>query len=135
MLVRDRSKGRAIGARQWEACRWTVLVTTVDRAALDAEEVWIVYRARWQIELLFKAWKGGNGVALPRGGKPERILVEVYAKLLGVIVQQWALLAGGWSDPDRSLLKALRGVREGVIELAQLVSRQRWDRLAEYVDG
>jgi hypothetical protein len=130
-----RSKGRAVGSRQWEACRWTVLVTTVAGAVLGAEEVWTVYRARWQIELLFKAWEGGNRLDRPRGGKPERVLVEVYAKLLGIVVQQWAPLAGGWSDRDRSLLKALRGVREGVIELAQLVSRQRWDRLAEYVDG
>jgi hypothetical protein len=130
------SKGRAISARQWEACRWTVLVTNVDRAVLDVEEVWIVYRTRWQIELLFKAWKGGNRVDQFRGRKPERALVEVYAKLLGILVQQWALLAGGWSDQDRSLLKALGGVREGVvIELARLVSRQRWDRLVEYVDG
>lgn len=127
-------KGRPISAAQWEACRWTVLVTNVPNALLTSEEAWILYGARWQVELLFKAWKGGNGLDESRSAKPARILVEVYAKLLGILVQQWVLLTSGWSEPARSLAKALRWIRQSVIMLASLVSGQRWDRLAEYVE-
>jgi hypothetical protein len=134
-LERDaKKKGRAISAAQWEACNWTVLVTNVPVELLSAEEALILYGARWQVELLFKAWKGGNQLARSRSSKPVRILCEVYAKLLGILVQQWVLLASSWSDPARSLGKALRWVRQSVYELAGIVSRQEWDRVAVYVE-
>jgi Transposase DDE domain len=44
-------QGRAISAARWEACRWTVLVTNVPVEWLSAEEVLIVYGARWQVEM------------------------------------------------------------------------------------
>jgi len=133
--VRDEAKrkGRAISAAQWAACSWTVLVTNVPVALLTAEEALILYGARWQVELLFKAWKGGNHLAASRSQKTAKILCEVYAKLLGILVQQWVLLTSGWSEPARSLSKALRWIRQSVIELAGVVSRQQWDRLSEYV--
>jgi hypothetical protein len=129
-----KKKGRVISVAQWEACRWTVLVTNVPVELLRAAEALILYGARWQVELLFKAWKGGNQLARSRSKKPVRILCEVYAKLLGILVQQWVLLTSGWSDPTRSLSKATRWIRQGVITLAGLVGRQEWDRLGEYVE-
>src|SRR5947209_5406921 len=88
----------------------------------------------WFLELLFKAWKGGNHLAESRSAKPVRVLCEVYAKLLGILVQHWVLLTSGWSDPARSLGRALRWIRQSMYELAGLVSRQQWDRLADYVE-
>jgi hypothetical protein len=126
-------QGRAVSAAQWAACSWTVLVTNVPVALLTAEEGLIMYGARWQIELLFKAWKGGNGLGALQSAKPTKRLCELYAKLLGILVQQWVLLTSGWSTPARSLSKAARWIRQSVIELAGLVSRQQWERLGEYV--
>jgi hypothetical protein len=127
-------KGRVASAAQWAACSWTVLVTNVPAGLLSAEEALIRYGARWPVELRFKAWKGGNQLARSRSSKPVPILGEVYAKLLGILVQQWVLLTSGWSDPARSLGKALRWVRQSVYELAGIVSRQEWDRLSGYVE-
>ena len=129
-----KKKGRPISAAQWEACCWTVLVTNVPAELLSAEEALIMYGARWQVELLFKAWKGGNELARSQSTKPVRQLCEVYAKLLGILVQQWVLLTSGWSEPARSLGRALRWIRQSVYALAGLVSRQEWDRLADYVE-
>jgi hypothetical protein len=132
-LRRDaRKKGRPVSAAQWEACTWMVLVTNVPAEWLTAEEALIVYGARWQVELLFKAWKGGNHLAESRGTKPVRVLCEFYAKLLGILIQQWLVLVGGWSDPARSLRKAARWVRQSAYELAGVVSRREWDRLEVY---
>jgi Transposase DDE domain len=134
--VRDEAKrkGRPISAAQWAACSWTVLVTNAPAQKFSAAEALILYGVRWQVELLFKAWKGGNQLARSRSRKPVRILCEVYAKLLGILVQQWVLLTSGWSDPARSLGKAQRWIRQSIYELAGLVSRQQWDRLAGYVE-
>jgi Transposase DDE domain len=126
-------KGRAISAAQWAACSWTVLVTNAPVELLTAEEALIMYGARWQVELLFKAWKGGNGLGALQSERPTKRLCELYAKLLGILVPQWVLLTSGWSEPARSLSKAARWIRQSVIELAGVVSRQRWERLGEYV--
>jgi len=129
-----KKKGRPISAAQSEACTWTVLVTNVPVGSLSAEEALILYGARWQVELLFKAWKGGNQLARSRAAEPIRVLCEFYAKLLGVLVQQWLLLSSGWSDPARSLRKAARWLRQSAYQLAGLVSRRQWDRLGAYVE-
>jgi hypothetical protein len=42
-------------------------------------------RLRWQIELFWKLWKQEGKIDTWRSNKPQRILTEVSAKLLGVI--------------------------------------------------
>ena len=46
-----------------------------------------------------------------RSQKPWRILCEVYAKLLAMLIQHWLMLVGCWAYPDRSLLKASRTIQ------------------------
>jgi len=73
---------------------------------LSLAEALILLRLRWQIELLFKLWKSHGQLDLWRTEKPERILCEVYAKLIGLILQHWMLIIGCWHEPHRSLVKA-----------------------------
>jgi hypothetical protein len=41
-----------------------------------------------------------------RSCKPQRILTELYAKVLGLLMEHWITLQGCWYDPRRSLFKA-----------------------------
>ncbi len=41
-----------------------------------------------------------------------RILCEVYAKLMAMILVHWFTLAGCWSNPHRSLVKACHLVQK-----------------------
>jgi hypothetical protein len=66
----------------------------------------VVTRARWQIELLFRLWKSEALIDTWRSGRPFAILCELYAKLIGVIIQHWLILVSCWAFPDRSLTKA-----------------------------
>src|SRR5439155_387036 len=50
-------KGREPSARQLVLCDWLVLATNVPADRLTAVELWVVYRCRWQVELLFKRGK------------------------------------------------------------------------------
>lgn len=106
-----RRKGQTPSAARLARADWTLLVTNVPPSQLTVAEALVLLRARWQIELLFKLWKQHGRVDESRSTKPWRILCEVYAKLLAVLLQHWCLLLGAWDFPDRSLVKAAHTVR------------------------
>ncbi len=70
------------------------------------------------MELLFKLWKSHGRIDESRSAKPWRMLCEVYAKLLAMVVQHWLLVAGCWAYPDRSLVKAAQTVRKHALAMA-----------------
>lgn len=99
-------------------CDWTVLVTNVPPEKLTPPEAAVLYRARWQVELLFKRWKSQGLVAVLSGATVVRQLVRVWSRLLAVLVQHWLVIASVWGDPTQSLSKACAAVREFVGRLA-----------------
>jgi hypothetical protein len=90
---------------------WTIVLTNVPRKRLTAEQVLVILRLRWQIELLYKLWKQDGKIDEWRSKKPWRILCELYAKLSAMVIQQWLLTVGCWQDVHRSLVKAAQVVR------------------------
>ena len=52
------------------------------------------------------------------GTKPFRVLCEVYAKLLALLVQHWFVLLSCWDDPHRSLFSVAEVIRSQVPTLA-----------------
>lgn len=91
-----RRRNRPISQRQREMCYWTVFFTNVPAAWLTAEQVWLLYRLRWLIELLFKRFKSEGGLDRSRSQHRYRVECEWYLKLLGQVVRQWlTLLRGG----------------------------------------
>ena len=114
----QRRRGSAVHPDRLALVEWNVYVTNVPAPMLTLEEALVLARCRWQIELLFKLWKSEGRIDESRSQKPWRILCEVYAKLIGMVVQHWLLLVGCWTHPDRSLVKASRTVRSRAVELA-----------------
>src|SRR6266516_1908500 len=117
-----RDRGRTPSAARLAWCDWTLLVTNVPPELLSLREALVLARARWQIELLFKLWKSHGHIDESRSGKPWRVLCEVYAKLLAMVVQHWLLLTGCWAYPDRSPVKAAQTVRQHAMHLASALA-------------
>lgn len=90
---------------------WVILLSNLPAEWLSAEEARELMRARWQMELLWKLWKQHGQLDIWRSEKPMRILCEVFAKLIGLIIQHWLTIVGCWDDPHRSLVKAAHLVR------------------------
>ncbi len=111
LRAQAKHKGQAVSQERLRLAGWTVLVTNAPPNLLSLEEALVLYRARWQIELLFKLWKQHGQVDTWRSAQPWRILCEVYAKLLGLLVHHWLLLTSCWQFPNRSWVKALQTVR------------------------
>jgi len=99
-------KGKKVSAARLRLADWTIILTNVPRELLSVQEALVLLRVRWQIELLWKLWKQHGKLDTWRSYKPERILTELYAKLLGLIITHWQTLLGCWHSPNRSLLKA-----------------------------
>lgn len=113
-----RDHGREPSQEYLELQGWTIFVTNCNEELLTWKEVIVLYRARWQIELLFKLWKSHNHVgALESGVSPQRQMAVLYAKLIGVVVQHWILLSAAWSDVQRSLRKAAAVLRDWIVLL------------------
>lgn len=91
---------------------WLILFTNVPAEQLRPQEARELMRLRWQIELIWKLWKQDGQLDVWRSEKPMRILCEIFAKLMGLILQHWLTILGCWQDPHRSLLKASRLVKK-----------------------
>ena len=120
LIATAREKGNAPPSRKrLDWCDWAIFVTNVARERLSVEEVGVLYRARWQIELLFKRWKSLGGIAEMIGSTVVRQLVGLWSSLLAVLVQQWMLQASGWGDRRCSYHKAWKVIRDQATHLAR----------------
>lgn len=106
--------GKPINPLVWELAHWTIVLTNVPVSLLTFEQALALLRARWQIELLFKLWKESGLLDDWKASDPWRILCEVYAKLLAMVVQHWFVLLSCWDDPHRSLSSVAEVLREQV---------------------
>ena len=118
----SRRRGQTVSQARLQLCDWALFVTNVPKEQLTPNDVLVLARLRWQIELLFKLWKSHGKIDKSRSEKPWRILCELYAKLIGMIIQHWSFLMGNWQFPDRSLVKAAATVRKHAINLALALS-------------
>ena len=105
--VKAQKHGRVPSREYLEWQDWTIFVTNCEPELLTWEAVVVLYRTRWQIELMFKLWKSHNRLATHRGSEAaEEQLAVVYVKLIAVLVQHWILLTATWCECRRSLMKA-----------------------------
>jgi hypothetical protein len=56
--------------------------------------------------LLFRLWKTYSRVDESESENPWRILTELYAKLIAVLIQQWVLLLSVWHCSNKSMVLA-----------------------------
>ena len=117
-----RKSGRTPSTARLAWCDWMILVTNVPAEQLTPLEAAVLYRARWQIELLFKRWKSQGLVAELSGATVERQMVRLWSRLLAVLIQHWLVLTSVWGDPRHSLTKASEAIRRYATMLATTVS-------------
>jgi hypothetical protein len=114
--------GRTASAEYLELLGWSLFITNLTSKQLTWKEAVVLYRARWQIELLFKLWKSHNQIAsYPPTADPIQVKVRLWGKLLGVMLQHWLLLSACWIDSRRSLTKAARVIRDWINSIIQVL--------------
>jgi hypothetical protein len=117
-------RGRAPCQERLAWCDWTMLITTVPDELLNEQEVIVLYRARWQVELLFKRWKSQGLVDVLSGSTDVRKMVRVWSRLIAVVIQHWLVVGCLWNDPRRSLTKACEVVRQFIPQIIANLGRR-----------
>lgn len=126
-----RRRQQPVTARALALADWTILVTNVPAEQLSARQALALSTARWQIELLFKLWKSHGQIDEWASHNPDRILCEMYAKLLAMVVQHWLLLLGCWELANRSWVKAAQTIQKHALHLASHM--QQTEQLSEAI--
>jgi len=128
-----RKYGREPSADRLAWCDWTIMVTNVPAEVLSPQEVVVLYRASWQVELLFKRWKSQNRVAQLQGSTEIRQMIRLWSRLLMSLVQHWLVIGSVWGDPSKSLKKVCDAIRDFASHLA--ASRMTQEGLERVLEG
>jgi len=115
-------KGKTPSAEYLAWLDWLIFVTNVPAVMLSIEQVALLYRVRWQIELVFKLWKSYCGLDHIQGVRRERVLFELYAKMIGIVLTQFLLTPlrmpqGAWANRELSFFKAREIFQRFALEL------------------
>jgi hypothetical protein len=129
-----KKKRRSVSQEQRFLCEWTVLATNLPADDYTADEVYTLYRIRWQIELVFKLWKSEGGVAQSHGKTGARCLCEFLAKLLGQIIANWLMLLRGGRLGEVSPTRLYRQVSRSVPDLVEALGTEDAEALFAAID-
>lgn len=144
-LAHSQRKGQKVSEERLALCAWNLFVTNAPPHLLSHQQVGVLYRLRWQIERLFRLWKETLHLDCWRSQNPQRILCEVWAKLLGALLTQKLTAFAAWHDPARSLVKCAHAMHAHAVALLthlrfpdalkrQLLAFQRACRCAAKLD-
>lgn len=114
-----RRKGRTLSRKSLAWLAWNVYITNVPATMLTLRQVVLIYVLRWQIELLFRLWKSQGQLNRVAGQRRERVLCEIYAKLIGMVVFHFLTAPVRWAERELSPTKALQTLQRHAVNMAQ----------------
>jgi hypothetical protein len=78
----NKEKGWTTSDEYKARCRFNLFITNVPKEELSSEETILIYRLRWQVELMFKTWKSVCKINKLQPMKYERFVCLLFAKLI-----------------------------------------------------
>lgn len=104
-----RKHGRMLTKQSRELAKWVICITNVPEEILNDEQVIMLYSLRWQIEIFFKLCKSEAGIDKISGKKTNRILCEIYAKLICIVMLLYLCYPLRWQkNCEISFIKAYK---------------------------
>jgi Transposase DDE domain len=80
--IYNRKKGYQTTDDYKARARFNLFITNIDAKDIPSDEVYTLYKLRWQIELTFKIWKSICGIDKIQPMKYHRFVCTLYAKLI-----------------------------------------------------
>ena len=89
---------------------WNLYITNIETHQLTPKQICVIVGIRWQIELMFKGFKSIGKLQDSTSEKPYRILSEIYAKLIALLMQHAIMLGAGYRQIQQSFVKTAKYV-------------------------
>ena len=87
---------------------WNLYITNIEAHQLTPKQICVIVGIRWQIELMFKGFKSIGKLQDSTSEKPYRILSEIYAKLIALLIQHAIMLGAGYRHIQHSFIKTAK---------------------------
>lgn len=134
----NKSKGSQTSEEFRIRARFNILITNVKEEDLPVENMYKLYKTRWQIELVFKTWKSTLGIDKLQPMKYQRFLCLLYAKFILFLVnsQMAGMINRKLYEKEKKHLsqdKAMKTLHEH-FSLTREVLKTRGSNLTTYVD-
>ena len=108
---RARRKCETPSKTRLQLAGYNLYLTNIQPHRFTPKQIGAIVGIRWQIELMFKCFKSFGKLHVSRSQKPYRILAEVYAKLIALLIQHAVMPVAGW-----------RCIHHGLIKTAKLIA-------------
>jgi hypothetical protein len=122
---RAQREGYTPSQRSLALCDWEIIITNLSDD-WTAQQVLDLYRVRWQIELIFKAWKSDLDLTAFGYWRAERVLCQLYATLIGAVLCHCTFATVRYTTTETSLFKAVRIIRRLIPTLLPIIRRNWW---------
>jgi hypothetical protein len=122
---RAQREGYTPSQRSLCLCDWEIIITNLPDD-WTAQQVLDLYRVRWQIELIFKAWKSHLDLTAFGYWRAERVLCQLYATLIGAVLCHCTFATVRYTTTEASLFKAVRIIRRIIPTLLPIIRRNWW---------
>ena len=123
----SKKRGTTCSQRVLDRLDWVFFITNAPCGWLSTDQIQIVYRVRWQIEILFKVWKQEMDWANIGPWRVPRILTQFYGRCLAIVLCH-SLLQKYQDIPqwEISWQKAYRQLKLKATQLMTIVRRNFW---------
>ncbi|MDF1550939.1 MAG: IS4 family transposase [Bacteroidales bacterium] len=123
----NKKKGHKTSDNYKSRARFNLFITNIEEGILNDDEITKIYKLRWQVELVFKAWKSIFGIDNNEKMKYERLICLLNARLLLILIN-WEMFVHKRSELYKktgkllSINKCFKTLKEGSKELRHILT-------------
>jgi len=117
MLKHRKRKGKKVTTRALALNSINIYITNLCSEHWSGQQIFQLYTIRWQIEIMFKAWKSVYKIdEIKQNIKPQRALFQFYIQLIQVLINSKILLnanvlAVNTQDAEISQIKGIQVIK------------------------
>jgi hypothetical protein len=113
---------------------WNIFLTNVSASTWSLEQALLTYRLRWQVELLFKLAKSQAGLDRCGPWRTPRVLCQLYAHLIALVLAQVLLGPLRFSAPRELSLPKAFAILQRLTPLLALAIAEGWRTFHTFYD-
>jgi hypothetical protein len=134
---RAREQGKTCSPAYRYLLGWDILISNLPAETWSLEQLFALYPIRTQIEWLFRVWKSHLKLTHLGNWRPERVLCQLYAHLIGAVLCH--RLTAGWhwrGGIEYSLYKCVQIIQQHIAQLMSCIAHawrgfRTWQRQLE----